>query len=340
MKKIVRAENIGINRKPEVINMNESTRKGQKKLVSKRWQKKQGLLLVGIIIIVALVGMLKNAEKMEAVKEADNRQIKVAEEKNEKIKTISTVSCERVYTEFYMNHMPQNLEDSQVYDALEKLAGEYPEFQDVYENRENYPIELLAALCNNPEMLAYVEGYAKYRNGDKTVAGQAELTTQEKEKRFPLFLQWDKQWGYEEYGDFNIALSGCGPTCLSMVLVAQNRDFDMTPDKVADFAMENNFYVEGTGTAWSLMTDGARQLGLEAKEISLDESVMKNQLDMGKMMICSVRPGDFTALGHFIVIYGYDDNGFLVNDPNNIYRSNRSWTYEELASQIRILWSY
>ena len=205
---------------------------------------------------------------------------------------------------------------------------------------ENYPIELLAALCNNPEMLAYVEGYAKYRNGDKTVAGQAELTTQEKEKRFPLFLQWDKRWGYEEYGDFNIALSGCGPTCLSMVLVAQNRDFDMTPDKVADFAMENNFYVEGTGTAWSLMTDGARQLGLEAKEISLDESVMKNQLDMGKMMICSVRPGDFTALGHFIVIYGYDDNGFLVNDPNNIYRSNRSWTYEELASQIRILWSY
>lgn len=42
----------------------------------------------------------------------------------------------------------------------------------------------------------------------------------------------------------------------------------------------------------------------------------------------------------YIMIYGYDENGFKINDPNCIYRSSRYWTYEELCSQIRILWSY
>ena len=34
------------------------------------------------------------------------------------------------------------------------------------------------------------------------------------------------------------------------------------------------------------------------------------------------------------------ENGFRVNDANSIFRSSRSWTYEELKTQIRILWSY
>ena len=39
---------------------------------------------------------------------------------------------------------------------------------------------------------------------------------------------------------------------------------------------------------------------------------MKQALDDGKVIVCSMGPGDFTTEGHFILIRGYDGNGFYV----------------------------
>ena len=78
----------------------------------------------------------------------------------------------------------------------------------------------------------------------------------------------------------------------------------------------------------------------EAEEIALDEYVMKNQLDAGKVLICSMRAGDFTSVGHFVMIYGYNADGFFINDANCIYRSSQIWSYETLENQIRILWAF
>jgi len=244
------------------------------------------------------------------------------------------------YEDFFEENKPEQLKDAEVYRRLKKLAKTYPELEEIYEDCEKYPVKLLASLCNNPELSEYAKGYLPYQNGDTSVVGKVELTDAEKEQKFPLFLQWDKRWGYEAYGDFNLALSGCGPTTLAMAAVALTDNHAVTPDVVAKYSMENGFYVEGTGTAWSLMTDGCENFGIKAEEISLDEYVMKHQLDEGKVLICSMRQGDFTAVGHFIMIYGYNEDGFFINDANCIYRSNRIWTYKELQYQIRILWAF
>ena len=242
------------------------------------------------------------------------------------------------YEDFLKDNKPRVIEDTEVYRCLKNLSKEYPELEKVYEHREEYPVKLLASLCNNPEMVEYVEGYLTHEIGE--TSGKAELTQAEKKQKFPLFLQWDKRWGYEEYGDFNIALSGCGPTTLAMAAVALTDDDTITPDRVAKYSMENGHYVEGTGTAWSLMTEGCENFGIKAEEIVLDESVMKNQLDDGKVIICSMRQGDFTAAGHFVMLFGYNKEGFFINDPNCIYRSSKVWSYEELKNQIRILWGF
>ena len=244
------------------------------------------------------------------------------------------------YEEFFEENKPKQLSDAEVYRRLKKLAKDYPELAEIYEDRENYPVKLLASLCNNPELHAYVEDYPAYQDGDTSVTGKKTLTREEKEQKYPLFLQWDNRWGYEAYGDFNIALSGCGPTTLAMAAVALTDNHSITPDVVAEYSMENGFYVEGTGTAWSLMTDGCENFGLKAEEIALDEYVMKNQLDEGKVIICSMRAGDFTSVGHFVMIYGYNADGFFINDANCIYRSSKIWPYDELKNQIRILWAF
>lgn len=95
----------------------------------------------------------------------------------------------------------------------------------------------------------------------------------------------------------------------------------------------------GTGTMWSLFTEGAAAYGLTGEEIPLDESVMNSCLGSGAVIVASMLPGDFTQSGHFIVIYGLGDGGYRVHDPNSAGRSAQTWTYERLSGQIANLWS-
>ncbi len=235
----------------------------------------------------------------------------------------------------YEMEKPVQRTEEEVQKKLEEMAKKHREYKDILEHYEDYPETYLAALANNPEMLDYVKGYL-----DSHGVLDAKLTKSEKKEDYPLFIQWDKRWGYASYGTSSIGISGCGLTCLSMVIYGLTENELATPDKVARYSEEQGYYIEGTGTSWELMTDGAAAFGVTGSELSLDESSMKQALDAGHPIICAMRAGDFTAAGHFIMIYGYDKKGFIINDPNSRTRSEKRWTYEELNGQIKNLWSY
>lgn len=206
----------------------------------------------------------------------------------------------------------------------------------ISQNHSLYPENMLIALANNPEMAAFVSGYP-----DSGKAAVGRLTDSEKKQDFPLLLQWDPRWGYVPYGkDSNIGLSGCGPTCLSMVLYYLTGDETLTPDKIAEYAMNNGYYVEGTGTAWDLMKDFPGLYGARVIEPETSEYAWREALGKGRILICAMGAGDFTVAGHFIVIYGYDENGFMVNDPNCVARSKRRWSFDEIRRQVRMVWAY
>lgn len=156
----------------------------------------------------------------------------------------------------------------------------------------------------------------------------------------PLLLQTDSRWSDIPYGSSTVGISGCAPTCLSMVAIALTENRDLTPDAVAQFSEENGYYVEGTGTSWELMSAGAKKLGLKSSELPLDQSFIARELESLHPIICSVGPGDFTYEGHFIVLTGYSDGMIYVNDPNSQLNSSRSWSYERLAPQINAMWVF
>ena len=224
--------------------------------------------------------------------------------------------------------------------VMGKIKGEDLRVERFIEKQENsnsqeYPQELLELLEKNPETYDFVTSYpdrSKYQG--KVI----DVSDEVKEGQVPLFLQWDRRWGYDGYGSEMIALAGCGPTCMSMAYTYLTGETDMNPRAMAEFADANGYNTDA-GTSWSFFTDGAAQLGLEGKEIGLDEAKMKQVLDNGKVIICSMRPGDFTTTGHFIVIRGYDAKGFLVNDPNSKENSGKHWSYDRLQPQIKCLWS-
>lgn len=218
---------------------------------------------------------------------------------------------------------------------LKSLGADNSTIMEIYENRAFYPEKLLEALANNPEMAGFVSGYM----GMETKA-RAGLTKEEKEAKYPLFLQWDPRWGYVEYGkDSCIALAGCGPTCLAMAMFYLTGNENFTPDAMAAYSMKKGHYVAGTGTAWTLFTELPPLYGVGVDEPEIAEKELKKALDGEKVLICSMQAGDFTAGGHFVVIYGYDEDGFLINDPNCVARSTHHWTWDEIGDQIKHVWS-
>ena len=79
-------------------------------------------------------------------------------------------------------------------------------------------------------------------------------------------------------------------------------------------------------------------MGLTVKELPLVKKKMVNALENGHPVILALGPGDFTSTGHYVVLTGYSDGFFSVNDPNSPIRSQKRWTYEELEGQIRNIW--
>lgn len=230
---------------------------------------------------------------------------------------------------------PILMDDDEIKSKINKLAAEDEAYKEISENYSEYPKELLASLCNNPEMLSFVQGYL---DSEPEAAGG--FTKEELKEDFPLFTQWDRRWGYVPYGDSCIALSGCAPTCISMVSYALTKNETVTPDKVAEYAQENGYYKPGTGTAWSLMTDGCRAFGITGREVSLDRGAVFSHLENNEPVICSMRPGDFTTQGHFIVLTAVVDGKVAVHDPNSIARSQVLWDWSLLEPQIKNLWAF
>ena len=215
------------------------------------------------------------------------------------------------------------------------LAEEYPEIWTILDHMEDYPQELQKIVTENTETLDFVLSYP-----DKKDQPPSETIGQVTKGTVPLLLQWDERWGYQPYGKSMIGTSGCGPTCIAMVAAGLTGREDITPAKVASYSMEGGFLTEESDTKWELMSNGCQAFGITGTVISLEESVMAECLNAGSPIICSMRPGDFTNGGHFIVLTGYQDGYFQVHDPNSTERSEKLWPFETLKGQIKQLWAY
>ena len=225
--------------------------------------------------------------------------------------------------------------DGEILRELQNLAAQDPRVQDVIDRRQDYPEDLLKMLSRNLDMLDFILEYPeKQGRVFADTIGEVEVG------EIPLLLQYDQRWGYGAYGASSVAVSGCGPACLSMVAAGLTGDGAITPYAVAQYAGQEGYYVYGAGTSWSLMSRGASHFGVEGEELPLMKSRMESALREGRPIICVVGPGDFTTSGHFIVITGMRDGQFTVNDPNSAERSSMLWDYETLEPQISNLWAF
>ena len=219
--------------------------------------------------------------------------------------------------------------------SLAVMALVNPKVREIMANKERYPEQLIELLQNNEETADFVFDYPKKKD-----SAPADTVREVVQGQVPLLLQWDERWGYAFYADDMIAVNGCGPTAIAMVAAGLTGDNTVSPYKVAQFSAGNGYYAGDSGTSWSLMTEGAQQFGIYGEEMGLSEDEVFSALENGHPIICSMRPGDFTTTGHFIVLTGVEDGKIRVNDPNSRVRSGKLWDYSRLEYQINNLWVY
>lgn len=205
--------------------------------------------------------------------------------------------------------------------------------KEIKANKDKYTKELIELAEKNSETIDFVYNYPTRAN-NKGINIKTDT-------KYPLFIQWDKRWGYDEYGNEMMAINGCGPTALAMVVAGLKGDNEVNPKKIAEYSLENGYFVKDVGTSWELMQKGANGLGLESYTLPLDANTIIDNLNAGNPIIVTMGPGTFTSSGHFILLTGVSKDGkIIVNDSDSIERSQKTWDVNVFLEEAENLWCF
>ena len=200
---------------------NQRSADGSKGIKEQRERRKTQRLILGTAVLILAVGIaggfaMHHASQEKAREAAQQREEERQEEKAR--------------------------EEEQLTPEEEK-AREIAEVKE-QAREEGCPEEIIGLIDQNEETLDFVRDYAE--NKDKPVPETVEASTGT--GTIPHYLQWDERWGYSSYGTSTIASSGCGPTCMSMVIVGLTGDTTATPYRLARYSEENGFIDEENNT--------------------------------------------------------------------------------------------
>jgi hypothetical protein len=293
------------------------------------------LLIIVILLIVGIVKGISGIWKHFHNNKKEND--KVSEQVMEPTTETPTTEEFKVDESILAQEMPADRDTALAMIKEQADAEEDTDLQNIYDNAAVYSDRVLKNLAINTELKDYTTDYLT----KVSIAYDGDFTMDISTTDVPLLMQYDEQWGYADYGSNLLAYDGSAPTCVSMVYTYLKQDGSQNPIKVGDYFMSMGYVDEDDKTSWEAMTQGVKGLGLEADELSVNEGNMKAALDEGRVIICSVGSGDFTKeTEHFIVIRGYDDYKFYVNDPSSNARSQIAWPFERLSSQINNMWAF
>ena len=225
----------------------------------------------------------------------------------------------------------RGIENNLLQNANGSLIG-----QLIYLQKENLPEAEQKLLVNNKDATQYILGYLAGQQAAPFEQGE----TIEINRKFPYYIQWDKRWAYDKLGETNIAIGGCGPTCVAMALSGILDDKSITPKNIAEKEDASGYFTDA-GTKWSFFDYIAKEYGVKSTGVPLNQEAMKSVLSKGNPIIASVHPGKFTTVGHIVLITGVDNEGkFIINDPNSYTRTLKKWSYDELKTEIVAMWEF
>lgn len=161
-----------------------------------------------------------------------------------------------------------------------------------------------------------------------------------KQGSMPYLYQTDPMWAQRPYGGGTVRDNACGPTAFTMVYISLTGNVDYTPATMATWADAHGYAPSGA-TEWSFMTEGAAAFGISSKMFDSDKDQISAALSQGKPVVSLMNIGDFTNVGHFIVLSDIDGSGNVtVHDPASAWRSSHAWSIDTIVDQSTYSWAF
>lgn len=282
------------------------------------------LYTLGLFVVVILVFFYFKYEREDTRKIIEQSKVveikKPVVEKQNKIIEIPTVLATDV---------------NQAIGYLKNYADDNDDAKFILDNISEYPESLIKLAANRPRSLNFVRGYIENKNKFDKIDSRPEESFN-LNRKFPLYILWDKRWGYKEYEDIYCVL-GCGPTTAAMIINGYGGN--VNPLAIMDEMREKKYYIENVGTSWEGIRKILESHGIKSEDLPTVEKKYKNHLDTGNAILINVAPSKFTNIGHYMLIVGYNENGFILNDSNSIEYSQQEIKFDELSNIIRGAWT-
>ena len=157
----------------------------------------------------------------------------------------------------------------------------------------------------------------------------------------PAVYMEDPRWVYE---DPSIESQGCVAVALTMANLYLNHNSDADPIKIINYADEIGQFSLG-GIEQEGISDIIEHFGMTSEEHIFDvengerisESELKSAVDTEEAVLMVGLRGE-TFGSHVLIVKGYDDNGFYINDPADPENTAVQWDFEVFENELVRYW--
>ncbi|MDU5336998.1 C39 family peptidase [Enterococcus sp.] len=183
-------------------------------------------------------------------------------------------------------------------------------------------------------------------NSQQDFSADANQYLQEHGQDFSLLIQTDSRWADQAYGSGsaqnNLATNGCAITSLAMILSYQEKR-TVYPTEILQWSGDH-YYEAGQGTAWSIFPAFAQNYGLKMEDLGKDQMKIQEHINQNQPIVISVNPGEFTDVGHIMVIKkDLQSDQIIVYDPNDNPDKEhymQKYSLDHLMPQLANAWAY
>lgn len=168
------------------------------------------------------------------------------------------------------------------------------------------------------------------------------------------YLQTDARWGSNDYSaageKTTIAKSGCGPTCMAMI-IATLADATVTPADTCAWAKAHGYKAKNQGTYYSYFPAHAKLYGIEIKQITTSSiygssssaakaahAEIEKALKAGNWVLACMGKGIWTSSGHFVLAYKISGSNVMIRDPNSEKAMRECNNLKTWESQVKHYW--
>lgn len=186
---------------------------------------------------------------------------------------------------------------------------------------------LLELALSQPDAIDFV---AAYPGSDKVAQGYDDAVSV---GTVPELYCWDSRWGAVDYAGRPLALTGSGPTALSMAYMAITGKGDRTPADIAKLVSDAGQTSEGSGMSGDFLTGSLGDLGLSCTTTTSNADNLAQALDTGTYVLIEASADTLTDDVHWVIVTGENDDGSVsVCDPTSPEVASHAWDPANLAS--------